>query len=90
MMSEIRAVINQCGVAIEEHGRACGPLTLCLLNVSQLGEYRRQLAESNPDMRHASIGQLAVGIAKDMLGTIATVSPYAWTYNASEDRYERN
>ena len=88
-MSEVRAVINQCGVAIEEHGRACGPLTLCLLSVDQLGAYRAQLSESNPDMRHASIGQLAVGLAKEMVGTVATVSPYAWTYNASEDRYYR-
>lgn len=88
-MCEVRAVVNQCGVAIEEHGRACGPITLCLLSVDQLGQYRAKLAKANPNMRYASIGQLAVGIAKEMVGSIATVSPYPWTYNASEGRYER-
>ena len=90
MKPEIRAIINQCGIAMELHNPPSRkePITIVLIRVSQLGTYRDKLAESNPDMRYASIGQLAIGLANRMF-TGVTVSQSPWTYNASSDEYAR-
>lgn len=93
-MQEIRAIVNQTGVAMELHRTNENPVILTLVSVSQLGAYRDRLAKSNPNMRHAVIGQLAVGIARLMFGDTArangvTISPDAWTYNASMETYSR-
>lgn len=86
-MREIRAVINQAGVCMELHGHTPAPVTLALLRPSQLGRFRDELAETNPDMRHATIGQLAIAAAREMFAPQVAISPHAWTYNASEDVY---
>jgi hypothetical protein len=90
-MVHIKAVINQCGVAMElhDHPDYTKPMPITLVSVGQLEAYRNTLAESNPDYRHATIGQLAVMCANRMFDKGITVSQAAWTYNASEDRYSR-
>jgi hypothetical protein len=92
-MEHIRAVVNQCGVAIELHGhaRADGqtePITLALIRPVELEAYRTELARSNPDYRHAVVGQLAVMYANRIARPGVVVSQSAWTYNASTDTYE--
>jgi len=85
---EIRAVINQCGVAMELHGHKPQPITLSLLSISDLERFRNSF--HNTDMCHATIGQLAVMWADKAFSRVAkgvTVSPFAWTYNASTDEY---
>lgn len=90
MAEEIRAVINQTGVAMELHGRAGGPVILGLVSVPMLASWRAHLVESNPDMRYATIGYLAVELARKMFdGGGVVVSPHAWTCNASENSYVR-
>jgi hypothetical protein len=88
-VKHIRAVVNQCGVAMELHGHTPSPITLALIRPSELDAYKAELAESNPDMRHATIGQLAVMYANRIFQNV-TISPKAWTYNASEDTYRAN
>ena len=88
-MTHVRAVVNQIGVAMELHGHRDEPITLDLIGWSELGAYRNSLAESNPDMRHATIGQLAVMYAHRIYPSV-TVSEYAWTYNASTNQYGRD
>jgi hypothetical protein len=83
---EIRAVVNQIGVAMELHGHKDEPVTLDLIRYHELGLFRSQLAESNPDMQHATIGQLAVMYARRIYKNIA-INPRPWTYNASENTY---
>jgi hypothetical protein len=73
---------------MELHGHAAEPVILACVSPAQLGRFRDKLAESNPDMRYAAIGQLAVALAKDAFPSL-TVSSHAWTYNASEDCYSR-
>ena len=92
-MEHIRAVVNQSGIAMElhEHKQADGqsnPVTLMLIRPSELDAYRAELAKSNPDYRHAVLGQLAVMYANRIFQNI-TVSQVPWTYNASTDSYER-
>ena len=87
-MEHIRAVVNQCGVAMELHDHTDKPITLDLIGWKELGAYRAELAKSNPDYRHAVIGQLAVMYANRIYPSV-TVSQSAWTYNASTDTYER-
>ncbi len=85
-MEHIRAVVNQVGVAMELHGHTDKPITLDLISWSELGAYRAELAKSNPDYRHAVIGQLAVMYANRIYQNV-TVSQSAWTYNASTEEY---
>lgn len=87
-MTHIRAVVNQCGVAMELHEHTPKPVTIALVSYSELGAYRAELAKSNPDYRHAAIGQLAVMYANRIFQNVE-VSQAAWTYNASEDVYTR-
>jgi hypothetical protein len=84
---EIRAVVNQCGIAMELHGHGPAPVMLDLIRYQELGAFRADLAKSNPDMRHAAIGQLAVMYAARIYPSV-TVNPRPWTYNASSDSYE--
>jgi hypothetical protein len=87
-MKHIRAVINQCGVAMELHGHTEQPITITLIRPAELDAYRADLAKSNPDYRHAVLGQLAVMYANRIFQNIE-VSQSPWTYNASTDTYER-
>jgi hypothetical protein len=88
VMAHIKAVVNQCGVAMELHEHTPEPIIIDLISMSQLGAYRNELAQSNPDYRHATIGQLAVMLANRMFQNV-TVSQAAWTYNASTNEYSR-
>jgi len=87
-MKHIRAVLNQCGVAMELHGHSKQPITITLIRPAELDAYRAELAKSNPDYRHAVMGQLAVMYANRIFQNIE-VSQSPWTYNASTDTYER-
>lgn len=90
-MEHIRAVLSRCGVAMElhDHKQTDGrPVTLALIRPAELDAYRKDLAKSNPDYRHATAGQLAVMYANRIFQNI-TVSQAPWTYNASTDTYER-
>ena len=87
-MKHIRAVVNQAGVAMELHGHTEQPITIALIRPSELDAYREELAKSNPDYRHAILGQLAVMYANRIFRDIE-VSQSPWTYNASTDTYER-
>jgi hypothetical protein len=74
------------------HARADGtqePITLDLIRWPELEAYRDSLAESNPDWRHAVIGQLAVMYARRIYPSVE-VSPCAWTYNASTGEYGKD
>ena len=86
-MTHIRAVVNQVGVAMELHGHQPEPVTLALICHAELGLYRARLAESNPDYKHATIGQLAVMYANRIAAPGMVVSQSAWSYNASTDEY---
>jgi hypothetical protein len=94
-MEHIRAVLSQCGVAMELHGhtRPDGsntPITLVLIRPAELNLYRAELAKSNPDYRHAVMGQLAIMYANRIFQGMGTeISQSPWTYNASEDTYTR-
>jgi hypothetical protein len=92
-MEHIKAVINQCGVAMElhDHTRADGrnnPITVALIRPAELAAYQAELAKSNPDYRHAVMGQIAVMYANRIFQGIE-VSQAPWTYNASSDSYAR-
>jgi len=92
-MEHIKAVINQCGVAMElhDHTRADGrnnPITVALIRPAELAAYQAELAKSNPDYRHAVMGQIAVMYANRIFQGIE-VSQAPWTYNASSDSYTR-
>lgn len=58
--------VTQVGIAMDLHGYREEPLMLELLSYRQLTEYRRTLEQSNPDMRYAVIGQVALMLAKRM------------------------
>ena len=89
-MKHIRAVVNQAGVAMELHGHSEQPITIALIRPSELDAYREELAKSNPDYRHAVLGQLAVMYANRIFqGKDVEISQSPWTYNASTDTYER-
>jgi len=87
-MEHIRAIVNQVGIAMELHEHTDKPVMLNLISYRELGAYRAELAKSNPDMQHATIGQLAVMYANRIYQNI-TISQLPWTYNASSDTYER-
>ena len=84
---EVRAVVNQVGVAMELHGHKPEPVMLDLIPWRELDSFRSHLAESNPDMRHAVIGQLAVLYARQIYRDVP-ISQRAWTYSASTNTYE--
>lgn len=84
---EIRAVVNEIGVGMELHGYKPEPILITLVRPSTLEQFRAKLAGDNPDMRYATIGQLAVMAAREMYGKEVAVSPYAWTFNASTKQY---
>ena len=90
-MKTIRAVLSQCGVAMELHGYTKQPITLELIRPAELRAYQDELAKFNPDYRHAVMGQIAVMYANRIYSHVpeVTVSQSAWTYNASSDTYER-
>jgi hypothetical protein len=89
-MKHIRAVLNQGGVAMELHGHSKQPITITLIRPAELDAYRAELAKSNPDFRHAVLGQLAVMYANRIFqDKDIKVSQSPWTYNASTDTYER-
>jgi hypothetical protein len=71
---------------LHEHGPA--PITLAIIKPRELDAFREELAGSNPHMRHATIGQLAVSYANQIFQNVE-VSPFAWTYNASTEEYAR-
>ena len=73
---------------MELHGHTPEPITITLVCPSELDAYQAELAQSNPDYRYATIGQLAVMYANRIFQDI-TVSQSAWTYNASSNTYER-
>ena len=90
-MEHIKAVISQCGVAMELHGHTQtdgrnNPITVALIRPAELDRYRAELAKSNPDYRHATLGQLAVMYAHRIFQGIE-VSQAPWMYNASSDSY---
>ena len=89
-MKHIKAVLSQCGVAMELHGHTPEPITIVLTRPAELDLYRAELAKSNPDMRYAVAGQLAVMYANHIFqGKDITVDPSPWIYNASENTYSR-
>jgi hypothetical protein len=99
-VEHIRAVLSQCGVAMELHdhphddgagGVTSAPITLELIRPAELAAYQTELAKSNPDYRHAVMGQIAVMYANRIFSHVPaiTVNQSAWTYNASEDMYTR-
>jgi hypothetical protein len=72
-------------------GLTSAPILLELIRPAELSAYRAELAKSNPDYRHAVMGQIAVMYANRIYQHVpeVTVSQSAWTYNASEDHYTR-
>jgi hypothetical protein len=84
-MGHVKVVIGQLGAALELHGVNDNPITLLLLSPTRLEHYRRIMAEDNPDMLHACIGQVAMFAAKRLCH--GNVDPHIWSYNASEDKY---
>ena len=58
--------VTQVGISMDLHGYREDPLILELIRPAQLTQYRRSLEESNPDMRYASVGQVALMLAKRM------------------------
>lgn len=90
-MTHIKPVLNQLGIFMELHRENESPVTLNHINVRELEAYRDSLAESNPDYRHATIGQLAVMYANRIYGHVSdvVVTQCAWTYNASTEEYTR-
>ena len=99
-MKHIRPVLNQAGVAMELHGHAwkdadgtehTTPILITLIRPAELGAYKKHLAKSNPDYRHATLRQLAVMYANRIFqDKDIEVTQCTWTYNASTDTYERN
>ena len=87
-MEHIRAILSQCGVAMELHEHTPEPITIQLISPAEMDAYKVYLAESNPDYRHAVMGQLAVMYANRIFPNF-TVSQSPWTYNASENVYSR-
>jgi len=87
-MKHIRAVLSQCGVAMELHGERPEPVTVALVSPAELGEYRKHLAETNPGMMHATIGQLAIMYANRIFQGIE-INQFPWTFNASTNEYNK-
>ena len=69
-------------------GVTSAPITLELIRPAELAAYQAELAKSNPDYRHAVMGQIAVMYANRIFQGIE-VSQTPWTYNASSDSYAR-
>src|SRR5665213_16575 len=90
-MTHIKPVISQLGVFMELHRENESPITINHVSVKELEAYRAELAESNPDYKHAVIGQLAVMYANRIYGHVSdvVVTQCAWIYNASSDEYSR-
>ena len=61
-------VVNctQVGIAMELHGHKPDPVMLELISYAQLTSFRATLEQTNPGMRHACIGQVAVMLAEKM------------------------
>lgn len=94
MTREIRIVVNQCGAALELHGHTPSPITIAMIRPDRLDSYRKELAERNPDMRYASIGQVYQAFAQQWFAALnksgmpaLTLNPHVWTYNASTETY---
>ena len=95
-MREIRVVLNQCGAMLELHGHTSEPVTIALIRPERIEEYARELSAKNPDMRYASIGQVAHGLAVEWFNSLnkagmpeLILSPHTWTFSASTGVYER-
>jgi hypothetical protein len=88
-MRNIKVVLSQCGAALELHNVADNPVTLILLSPTRLEWYRDQMSESNPDMRYATIGQVAMYAAQRLVQSITDLDPNPYVYNASTDTYSR-
>jgi hypothetical protein len=90
-MHEYRVVLNQLGAAIELHNHGGEPVTLVTLPPSSIERWgRKMVAElGNPDMRYASIEQVALYAARQLVTQPYLVSPGVWTYNASTQEYAR-
>lgn len=93
-MREIKIVVSQCGAALELHGHTENPIVIALIRPERLEQYRAELADKNPDMRYASIGQVSQAFARQWFAALneagmpeLALSPYIWTYNASEQKY---
>ena len=86
-MQEIRVVLNQCGAALELHRTGKEPVTLNMFRPVEIQAYGQRLADTNPDMRYASIGQLALAMAREIAKHDCPVSPFVWSYNASTGEY---
>ena len=86
-MHEYRVVLNQLGAAIELHNHGGDPVTLLLLSPTRLEYWRDKQAGSNPNMRHANIGQVAMFAAKSLVNQPDLVSPHVWSYDASTGQY---
>jgi len=88
-MHNIKVVLNQCGAALELHNVADNPVTLYLLSPTRLEWYRAQMCESNPDMKYATIGQVAMYAAKQLIQSITDLDPALYTFNASTNQYSK-
>jgi len=94
---EIRVVLNQCGATLELHGHAPNPIMIALIRPERISEYGRELTAKNPDMRYASLEQVAHGLAVEWFKSLnkagmpaLTLSPSVWTFNASTGEYHAN
>ncbi len=91
---EIRVVLNECGAALELHGHTPNPVTIALIRPERIEEYGRELASKNPDMRYATIAQVAHGLAAEWFKALnksgmpaLTLSSHVWSFNASTGEY---
>lgn len=84
--AEIRVVLSQVGAAIELHRPDRDPVTLTLLRPQQIAAYAMRLPVT---MRHTSIGQIAIRMAREIAKADVPVSPDVWTFNASTNEYRR-
>lgn len=86
-MQEIRVILNQCGATLELHRTGKEPVMLAMFKPDHIAQYGKKLSANNPDMRYASIGQLALQMAREIARGDCAVSPHTWTYNASTNEY---
>ncbi len=83
-MHNIRVVLNQAGAALELHNVNDSPVTLLLIRPDHLERFRDELGVT---MRHATIGQLSMMLARRLVNSMTDLDPNLWEYNASTDRY---
>lgn len=86
-MTELRVVLNQCGAALELHKEDKSVIVVDLYRPEHIEAYGRKVAADNPDMRYASIGQMALAMAREIAKGTYPVNPNVWTYNASTNEY---